>query len=166
MSEISFVPRLVNQPYANFDPVKEAWVENLPYVYPNGNTSSPLLLRDEPDQNYITVGARVVGLTLFAIAVVSVCFSFCWVLANRSHSVIVAAQPIFLYILCLASALLCFCILLSAMDESWGLSVEALDSSCFAWVWLDALGRMITYGTLFTKVRLTMFCTFTVVTKY
>lgn len=147
-----FVHRMTNRVVGNFDSVTGTWIEYMPFQYPGGNTSSPLLLRDEPDQNYITVGARIFGLTLFAIATLSVCFGCSWVKANQGHPVTVAAQPVFLYILCLASSLLCFCILLSAFDESWGLSVETLDRSCIAWVWLDALGRMITYGVLFTKV--------------
>ena len=122
-------------------------------VFPSGNSSSLELLRDVPEQNFIHPAARAFGLALFVIATVVVLLASCWVVANRTNAVVVAAQPNFLYALCSASAIICPCMLLSAFDESWGFSNDVLDASCLSWVWLDAIGRMTTYGAIFTKVR-------------
>ena len=136
----------------SLNPRTGIWNISRPFLYIDGTFTPPKLLREQPNQNYISMGARIFGLTLFGISLVAVTVSLCWVLVNRHHSVVVAAQPIFLYTLCFASMMLCFCILLSAFDESWGFDEVVLDRACFAWAWLDALGRFLTYSALFTKV--------------
>ena len=93
-------------------------------------------------------------MALFAIALATIIFSFLWVVVYREHTVVVAAQPIFLYIVCFGSTLNTFSILLGAFDESWGFTNNALDASCFLFVWTDALGTMIVYSAIFTKVSI------------
>lgn len=113
----------------------------------------PQLLRDIPEQNYLSPSVRAVGLTLMSIALLVVALSAFWVFRNRNHSVVIAAQPVLLYTLCFGSATICFVILVSSYDESYGWDKEMLTNACFASVWLDALGNMIAYTALFTKVR-------------
>ena len=44
------------------------WYHIEPFVYADGTTSPPALLRDPADQNYLSDGVRIAGLTLAAIS--------------------------------------------------------------------------------------------------
>ncbi|CAB9503945.1 expressed unknown protein [Seminavis robusta] len=138
----------------SIDPTRGKWVDGDKgkMCFLNGSDSPPALLRDEPNQHYIAVAARAFGLTLFAISLIIVGISFIWIVNNRHHAILVAAQPPFLYALCFASGILSFNILLAAFDESWGFDQTTLDRSCVAFVWLNELGRTGTYIVIFNKL--------------
>ena len=87
------------------------------------------------------------------IAMATSFFSAVWVFWNRKHRVVVAGQPMFLYAICLGSAVMCLVILMSSYDESYGWTDEMLDKACIANPWLDTMGIILIYGSLFTKVR-------------
>ena len=148
--------RLTVRPVETMDPATGKWLSWNPLIYADGTTLSPSL-RQQPDQNYISDGIKILCICLFGVSLLIVLASLIWVFLNRNHSVIIAGQPVFLFALCFASILMCFLILISAFDESWGFSQEALDASCCTWTWFDGLGRTITYSALFTKVRFFFF---------
>lgn len=133
-------------------PGTQEWTEIQPYVYSDGTTSPPRLLRSVPEQNYLDPAVRAVGLTLMSIALFVVSASVVWVGANRTHRVVVAAQPPFLYVLCLGSALSALVILTQSFDESYGWDEEMLDSACVATPWLIYMGILVTYSALFSKL--------------
>ena len=136
------------------DPMTGNWIQlEYPFVFADGTHSSPPL-REIPPQNYITKAAKISGICLFVISLAVVLASVVWVFVNRHDPVVVAGQPVFLYTLCFASILLCFLILISLFDETWGFSQEGLDAACCAWTWFDAQGRTIAYSALFTKVSM------------
>jgi hypothetical protein len=87
------------------------------------------------------------SLALFSIFVCAV-----WVRIHRKHRVVIAAQPPFLYVLCLGSTLSALVILVSSFDESYGWDDAMLDKACVAIPWLLILGDMTVYSALFTKV--------------
>jgi len=136
----------------SLDPATGEWIQYAPFIYADGTTNPPKVLRTEPEQNYISKGFQAAGLTLFAIAMATVLASFLWVLKNRDHSVVIAAQPLFLDRLCLGSAMVSLTILLASFDESMGFNEQSLTGVCYAWFWLDALGSTMIYSSLFIKL--------------
>jgi hypothetical protein len=134
------------------EPDTGRWVNIAPFTYAGGSTQPPLLLRDLPEQNYLDGRIRAFGLSLMAVALLFVALSALWVFLNRQHSVVIAAQPIFLYTICFGSAILAFDIWIISLDESYGWDNNMLDGACTAVAWLDSVGHMLIYLAIFTKV--------------
>jgi 7 transmembrane sweet-taste receptor of 3 GCPR len=135
------------------DPLSGKFVQMEPFVYADGSNEPPALLRDVPEQNYIDRGLRAAGLSLMAVALVVVFLSASWVFRHREHSVVIAAQPFYLYTLCLGSAIISLNIYFVSSDEGQGWSQEMLDRSCIAAIWVNAIGMLLVYGSIFFKVR-------------
>ena len=89
-----------------------------------------------------------------SIALGAVVLSALWVFFNRRHRVVVAAQPLFLYVICVGSILLALVILLSSFDESHGWTEDKLGKACLSIPWFDGLGHILVYSALFTKVSM------------
>jgi len=87
-----------------------------------------------------------------SVALLCTALSVVWVYMDRNHSVVVAAQPALLYVICFGSAMLSSTILLAAFDESHGWTEEMLGRACVVGVWFDNLGHMLVYCALFTKL--------------
>jgi 7 transmembrane sweet-taste receptor of 3 GCPR len=136
------------------DPYTQEWFEVFPFEYADGTYSPPELLRSPPDQNYLDPVAQGIGLSLMCIALFTIFAALVWVLVNRSHRVVIAAQPPFLYVLCLGATLSSLVILTQSFDESYGWTDDMLDKACLAMPWLVSLGVMVIYCALFTKVGL------------
>ena len=128
------------------------WTERQTYYYADGTTKPPELLRDTPEQNYLTSGARIFGFTLLGIAWF-ICIGNCiWIAVNRKHRVLTASQPLFLYQLALGSAIVVASIFPISFDESYGWSVDMLSAGCTSLPWLVAVGHVTQYMALFAKV--------------
>ena len=84
-------------------------------------------------------------------ALLAVLVSLTWVLVYRSNQVVIAAQPPFLYVLFLGSAILAFIILVSSFDESYGWDETMLSMACVSIPWMACLGkgRHLTHGVSF-----------------
>ena len=121
-------------------------------IFANNSSQLPTLLRTPPDRNYISAPVRATGLTMFALAAFFSVLSALWVGRNRGHPIVVAAQPIFLYVICLGCFIFAFSILIAAFDESWGFSHEELDSFCYLGQAMEGIGMMLAYNAIFTKV--------------
>ena len=121
-------------------------------VYADGRTVPPDLLRDPPEQNYLSSGIRIAGFILFGVAVMSAVISAIWVFVYHKHRVVKAAQPYFLYLICLGAVVSVSSIVMLSFDESSGWSEEQLSRACMATPWLVSLGHIITYGALFSKL--------------
>ncbi|CAB9504684.1 Gamma-aminobutyric acid (GABA) B receptor [Seminavis robusta] len=134
------------------NPLSGEWVQVNPYLFADGSSNPPELLRATPDQNYISTPVRAIGMTLFAVALTIILVASVWVVTNRGHSVIVAAQPCFLYVICFSCFIICFCILLSAFDESWGFDEQSLTKVCVLSNWIDFGFGMLCYCAVFTKL--------------
>ncbi|CAB9500493.1 Gamma-aminobutyric acid (GABA) B receptor [Seminavis robusta] len=134
------------------DPFTQEWVEYLPFEYAGGSSTPPKLLRSHPEQNFLDPAVRAIGLALMSLSLAAVFASVVWVMANRSHIVVTAAQPPFLYVLCLGAALTSMIVLTQSFDESYGWEESMLSRACLAMPWLACLGVMVTYSALFTKL--------------
>ena len=127
------------------------------FIYADGTPSPPELLRDPPEQNYLSNQVYGIGLGLFGIAVLWVLLAAVFVIVKRAHKVIKGNQPEFLLIL-LGGALTMSCgILTLSFDEDKGWSGRQLSSACAATPWLISLGFITIYCALFSKVRMAGF---------
>ena len=77
------------------------------------------------------------------MALFSVFLSVVWVVVNRSHAVVVAAQPPFLYALFVGASVLSLVILCSSFDESYGWDANMLSRACVAIPWLACTGKLL-----------------------
>jgi 7 transmembrane sweet-taste receptor of 3 GCPR len=122
------------------------------FVYSDGRTSPPELLRDPPEMNYLSVYLRATGFLLLGIALVSVLACCGWTYLRRSTKLVRAAQPTFLYLICLGAATSVCAIVTISFDEGSGVSAAHLGRMCMSAPWLLSLGHIITYGSLFSKL--------------
>mmetsp|Transcript_15169 Transcript_15169/g.26287 ORF Transcript_15169/g.26287 Transcript_15169/m.26287 type:complete len:514 (+) Transcript_15169:1-1542(+) len=129
-----------------------SWTSIQDFVFRNNQTIAPELLRDEGYHNYLEDGLQILGLTLFSITALMCLASAIWIIINRNHAVLRAAQPQFLLPICLGSLLQASCLLMISFDESDGLSVETLSRLCVAIPWCFIMGSNITYCALFGKL--------------
>ena len=129
------------------------WYKVQPFIYADGTTSPPQLLRDPADQNHLSDGIRIAGLTLASIAFFAIVSSAIWIIIYRHHTVLIASQPLFLFAMCGGSMLETIAIVLLSFDEARGWSVATLSGICIAVPWFVVLGHIVTYNMLFTKVR-------------
>lgn len=126
--------------------------EFIPFLFRDGTINPPKLLRDLPDQNYLSPVLRYVGLAMMALVLVDCAGLGLWVFLNRKHRVVVASQPHFLYLLIFGAATSSLPIFGISTDENWGFTAEVLGKHCMSIVWLASLGHIITYGALFSKL--------------
>ncbi|KAL7566630.1 hypothetical protein ACA910_003465 [Epithemia clementina (nom. ined.)] len=131
---------------------EHVWMEAEPFIYADGSTSPPELLRDIPEQNYLSTFLRALGLALMGMTMLAAIICLMWVFVCRKHKVLAASQPIFLYMICFGCFVQTSAILPLSVDENFGWSVKQLDQACMAFPWLLALGYIIVYSALFTKL--------------
>jgi hypothetical protein len=81
----------------------ESWTRIKDFIYRANTTSPPVLLRDDGQANYLSTSAQITGLTLFSISSLLSVASIVWIARNRNHAVLRAAQPQFLYPICVGS---------------------------------------------------------------
>jgi hypothetical protein len=132
--------------------IEGTWGEVEEMIYADGRNVPPDLLRKEPEQNHLDPGIRNVGFALMGIAMLTAVAAGIWVYLHRTHRILLAAQPYFLYALCFGSVISASSIFSISFDESYGWSDQQLGGACTATPWLLALGHIITYGALFSKL--------------
>ena len=135
-----------------YDPETKQWKHVASFVYRDGRTVPPELLRDEPYQNYPSSGLRIMGYTLMGIALLGAIVSALWVFLCRNHRVLRASQPLFLYLVDFGAAEEASTILTISNDKSYGWSTNALSCACMSNPWLLSTGYIIVYSALFTKL--------------
>ena len=123
-----------------------------PFVYRDGRTVPPELLRDEPDQNYLSSSLRALGFALMGTALLCSIVGAVWVFVRRKHQVLRASQPEFLYLIAFGTAVQASSIVTMSNDESYGWSSEALSRACMTSAWLLPFGTLLIYSALFTKL--------------
>jgi gamma-aminobutyric acid type B receptor len=127
-------------------------IEGRLFVYRDDRTVPPDLLRDTPEQNYLSQGLRVFGLTLMSFAMFLAVVCFLWIYWKREHHVLRASQPHFLYVICFGAFAQAWAIFTISFDESEGWTPSQLSKACMATPWLVSLGHIIVHGTLFAKM--------------
>lgn len=138
-------------PPAN-NPVQSGWQPLEPFIFADGATSPPPLLRTTPEQNYLSQSFRIAGFFLFGLTVVLVLSSSIWVYLKRNHSVLKAAQPFFLQIIILGCLLVAFPIFTNSWDESYGWTEDQLAAACTSNPWLITLGTLFMYCSIASKL--------------
>jgi hypothetical protein len=128
------------------------WTNVTNFVYADGTTEPPKLLRDIPEQNYVNSVIRGLGLAFMGVVILMALMTVIWVYIHREHRVLRGAQPHFLYVLAVGSAISASTLVPISFDERNGLSQEQLSQACMAIPWLLSLGHIITYGALFSKL--------------
>jgi hypothetical protein len=131
--------------------IMSGWIEQSPFVFADGTTTGPPL-RSMPEQNYLSPGLQIMGLTLMSTAIFLAILSMLWVFIQRNHRVLLASQPIFLYIISFGCIVQASTIFVLSFDESFGWSEEALSAACMAIPWLYTLGHIFIYGALACKL--------------
>eukprot|EP00592_Proboscia_alata_P007199 CAMPEP_0194360276 /NCGR_PEP_ID=MMETSP0174-20130528/7573_1 /TAXON_ID=216777 /ORGANISM="Proboscia alata, Strain PI-D3" /LENGTH=890 /DNA_ID=CAMNT_0039131661 /DNA_START=106 /DNA_END=2775 /DNA_ORIENTATION=- len=130
----------------------EIWTSFESFIYYDGTTSPPVLLRGPPEQNYLSSSVRAGGLSLMAFSIFLSAASMVFVFLYRNSNTIKASQPIFLYCLAFGSALMSCGIFTLSFDESHGWNELALSHACMSTPWLLVLGFIIIYSGLFSKL--------------
>jgi hypothetical protein len=120
--------------------------------YADGRTVPPDLLRDPPEQNYLSTYVKIIGFTVMSLALLISAGTTLWVYFHREHRVVKAAQPYFLYLICLGAGVSVSAVLPLSLDDGTDWSAQQLGSACMAVPWLFCLGYLITYGALFSKL--------------
>ena len=121
-------------------------------IYGGGRTLPPLLLRDDPEKNYLSPHLQALGLSLMAFAAAASVACGLWVFVYRKHRVLKASQPPFLYLACFGALAQALAIFTISFDESDGWTEDQLGAACMAMPWLLALGTILVYGALFSKL--------------
>jgi 7 transmembrane sweet-taste receptor of 3 GCPR/Receptor family ligand binding region len=122
------------------------------FIFADGRGFPPALLRDPPEQNYLSPGVRIIGLMWMSLVVVSAFLFSLWIFFRRKHRLVIASQPVFLHFLCLGAAVFASAIWAISFDESNGLTRSRLDRMCQITPWLVSIGHTVMNGALFTKL--------------
>jgi Receptor family ligand binding region len=111
------------------------WESLETFYFRDSRTVPPDLLRDQPEQNYLSDGLRITGFILLGIVWAFALVSVIWVFLRRQHRVLKASQPFFLYLLAFSAVIEASAILPISFDESHGWNAEQLGSACMAIPW-------------------------------
>lgn len=122
-----------------------------PFIFADGTDQPPPLI-DAIDMNFLSTGLRAAGLTLMSIAMALAVVSALFVFAHKTHRVLKASQPPFLYLLCFGAFVEASTIFTISFDEGAGWNEAQLSSACMATPWLLAMGHITVYSALFTKM--------------
>lgn len=95
---------------------------------------------------------QALGLSLMAFAAAASVACGLWVFVYRQHRVLKASQPPFLYLACFGALVQALAIFTISFDESDGWTEDQLGAACMAMPWLLALGTILVYGALFSKL--------------
>mmetsp|Transcript_37639 Transcript_37639/g.78097 ORF Transcript_37639/g.78097 Transcript_37639/m.78097 type:complete len:866 (-) Transcript_37639:1504-4101(-) len=158
---VNFIPGSISVPHVyfptdpvNFDFSNITWSKNgyFEYFYAGNRSSAPLPLRTPGNQNYLRSQLRAIGLTLMGISILAaICFGV-WVFATRTHRIVRASQPSFLYVICIGTILQSSTVVTISFDEGAGWSENGLTKLCNFLPWLFTVGFVVVVGALYVKV--------------
>jgi len=122
-----------------------------PLIFNDGRTDIPSDLPNFTlDENYIGMTLRVLGLILSAtVMILSIVFGI-WTFLHRKNRVVLASQPIFLYIICVGTFLMGASILFLSIDDEIATD-KVCDGACMTVPWFLSVGFVTAFGSLFAK---------------
>lgn len=155
----NFVPDVVdpkgNTSFTRVDAaqyVDGKWNISNAIVFNDGTTEIP---PDLPafvvEKNFISQGTRILGFVLAAIVILSSGALSAWTAVERrkkSH-VVVAAQPLFLHLICAGTFLMGSSIIPAGLDDD--VLKSGNDGVCMATPWLASMGWCLVFSSLFAK---------------
>ena len=135
-------------------PVNGNWTSTVyaPFLYADGGSSPPLLLRNVPEQNYLDDSVQVAGWTLFGITALFPIMGLLFVRYYQSAPPIRQHQPFFLYLVLIGCLMMSMSILTFSFDEQDTDSKQILNLTCLASLWLICVGYLLVYAALFSKL--------------
>jgi hypothetical protein len=123
-----------------------------PFYYYDGTINIPPELAPvKEDLQLIGPGVIRLGYSLGGIIVLGSLFLIFWVVRNQGKPSVAAAQPFFLTMLCIGTAIMGTSIFLLGLQDP--IDEEILDRSCMAIPWLVSIGFVTAYTSLYTKLR-------------
>ena len=125
-----------------------------PFIFTDGTPNPPVLLRDVPNQNYLSNNTHVGGLCVTSICLLINILSILTIFLHWEKPPFRESQPILLLISLVGSFLMASSVLGQSFDESNGLDNMQLDNICFSYPLLLVLGFILTYGVISWKVSL------------
>jgi hypothetical protein len=127
------------------------WRQLADYIFNDGTSvpSQDLRLVTLVSRNF-SVGVRAGGLSLCGLAMTMALGFAGWTWFHRKHRVLMASQPIFLYLICGGVVVLVATIIPLSMDELL-LPRSGCDIACRSIPWLLSLGFSLIGSALFTK---------------
>ena len=133
-----------------------AWIDvpGTQFVYAEGSTSPPPILREILEYNYLLTWVQAIGLTLATLSIFMAIASGVFVAFMRNNQIIKASQPLFLALLCIRSVTLTLAIFTFLFFKNNGWTDSQLDAACITTPWLFVIGYIVIYSALFVKVRL------------
>jgi len=121
------------------------------YIYSDGTSIAPDALPPaEVDLNQLTIGIRVIGLTIAAIIFALALFFGVWTKRNCKERVVKASQPEFLYMICGGAIILGSTIIPLSIDDSVA-TISGCDRACLSIPWLFNFGFITMFSALFAK---------------
>jgi len=122
------------------------------FLYRDGTTVAPTLLRHIVEENYLSPFVQAMGLVLFASAAgfSAVALASLWYF--RKDGPVLAAQPPFLALLCAGALLMSTAIFTLSWDESFGWSNTSLSIACSLTPWFFFAGHLLMFSAMFTKL--------------
>lgn len=139
--------------YNEVDGEAGAWMPTeTEFLFFDGTTTEPMPLRTISDKHFLSKGVQITGLSLASVAFVIAVISAMWVYFRQQDTLIKAAQPEFLYLMCFGSMLVSSSLFFISFDEDKGWSEEQLDRGCSAFPWFFCLGYIIMYCAVFSKL--------------
>lgn len=123
-----------------------------PYVYNDNTTTQPAALPPlVQDPNLIGTGVRITGLVLCGLIMLLSIGWAAWTYRHRKQRQVRAAQPFFLFMICIGTFVMASAIIPTCFQEP--MSEDTLDAGCMMFPWLLFVGFVTVFSALFTKVR-------------
>lgn len=123
-----------------------------PFVYNDGTVEPPLTLPPLfVDLNLIGTGARSFGWIIAGIVILSSIGSGYGTYRYRKKNIVRVAQPVFLGLMALGTALIASTIVPMSFQEP--MSQKTLDAGCRAIPWLFVMGFATAFSSLYCKLR-------------
>jgi hypothetical protein len=134
--------------------VNGTWYEipNTQWVYRNGGTKAPTVLRRFSDTNYLSTTVRAFGLLLMGIAWLLALLFLVLLSWLKRDPIVQRAQPAFMQLLCVGSFFTSASIFTISWDEGAGWTDQQLDVACTLTPWFFFTGHIVMFCALFTKL--------------
>jgi len=127
------------------------WVQLEDYVYTDGTTNVPPdVIPVDVERNHFTPGVRAGGLTMCSIVIAMAVGFMGWTKWHESHKVVMASQPIFLYLIAFGTIVFSSAIIPLSYDDGVA-STHGCDIACQVIPWLMSIGFTLIFSALYTK---------------
>ena len=127
-------------------------IPNTTLVYRDGTSTPSGVLRRIQHANYMSLGVRITGLVLMSTALLIAVVTIALLVWLRKDPIVQRAQPAFMLILCVGSALMSMAIFTLSFDEGAGWTNKQLSVACSLTPWLFFTGQILVFCALFTKL--------------